>query len=115
MQLREWFRPPRHLWVLFLAVTVVSAVALCWLSWRLLEQDRALENQRIQERLEHAADLIAGALHQRLRDLEEQLPALAISPREDIPNGSLIVVFQPEHIQVLPRGASPLLPLFAVP
>jgi len=41
---REWFRPPRHLLALFLAVTVAPASALAWLSWRLLEQDRALEN-----------------------------------------------------------------------
>ena len=104
MQLREWFRPPRHLLVLFLAVTAVPATALGWLSWRLLEQDRALENQRIQERLEHAADLIAAALHRRLTDLEEQLPALAISPPADFPEGGLIVIFQGESIQAHPRG-----------
>jgi signal transduction histidine kinase len=104
MRLREWFRPPRHLLVLFLAVTVVSATVLGWLSWRLLEQDRALENQRIQERLDHAADLVTGALHRRLTELEEQLPAFAISPPADFPSGGLIVIFQPEHIQVHPGG-----------
>ncbi len=114
MQLREWFRPPRHLLVIFLAVIVISATVLGSLSWRLLEQDRALENQRIQERLEHAADLIAGTLLRRLTDLEEQLPAFAISPPSDFANGGVIVIFQPEHIQVHPRGRllyHPFLPL----
>ena len=34
MSLRRWFRPPRHLLALFLAVTIIPATALAWLSWR---------------------------------------------------------------------------------
>ena len=56
MAFREWFRPPRHVLTIFLSVAVVSAVALGWLSWLLVEQDRALDVQRRQERLEQAAD-----------------------------------------------------------
>ncbi len=115
MQLREWLRPPRPLLALFLAVTVVSATVLGWLSWRLLEQDRALENQRIQERLDHAADMIAGELHRHLTDLEERLSALAISPPSDFPEGALIVVFQPELIQVHPRGRLLFYPVVPLP
>ena len=44
-------RPPRNVLLLLFAVSAVSVSALAWLSWRLLEQDRALENQRIQERI----------------------------------------------------------------
>ncbi|MDA2927540.1 HAMP domain-containing histidine kinase [Acidobacteria bacterium AH-259-G07] len=80
MSFRNWFGPSRHLLVLFLAITFVPATALVWLSWRILEQDRALETQRIQERLEHAADLIAAALERRLAEIEQQLPAWAASP-----------------------------------
>ena len=79
MALRDWLRPPRYLLALFLAVTVVPATALAWLSWRILEQDRALESQRVQERLDHAVDLIAAALERRLAEVEEQLSALAAS------------------------------------
>ena len=87
----EWFRPPRHLLALFLAVTVVPASALAWLSWRLLEQDRALENQRIQERLEHAADLIAAALERRLSEAVAEVPEAA----ED----ALRVTFTPGRVE----------------
>jgi hypothetical protein len=36
---------------------LVLAVSLSWLSWRLLKQDRALESQRSQERLEQRGGL----------------------------------------------------------
>jgi len=88
---REWFRPPRHLLALFLAVTVAPASALAWLSWRLLEQDRALENQRIQERLEHAADLIAAALERRLSEAVDQPP--------DAAKDALAVTFTPRGVE----------------
>jgi len=93
----QWFRPPRHLLVLFLAVTVVPATALAWLSWRLLEQDRALESQRVQERLEHAADLIGTALERRLSKPTDQLFTLA-QPAED----ALVVTFGPHEIEAHP-------------
>ena len=46
MAFREWFRPPRHILTIFLSVAIVSAAALGWLSWLLVEQDRALDVQR---------------------------------------------------------------------
>ena len=49
MAFRQWFRPPRHVLTIFLSVAVVSAGALGWLAWLLVEQDRALEVQRRQE------------------------------------------------------------------
>ncbi|MGA2586305.1 MAG: hypothetical protein ABSF88_04675 [Candidatus Aminicenantales bacterium] len=69
-------RPPRNVLVLFMAVSVVSVSALVWLSWRLLEQDRALESQRIQERLERVADLIVTSLDLGLSEIENRLPVL---------------------------------------
>jgi len=95
----QWFRPPRHLLVLFLAVTAVPAFALAWLGWRLLEQDRALESQRIQERLERAADLIVTSLELRLSETEARLPALA-NPAED----ALVVTFGPREVEAHPGG-----------
>ena len=41
---------------------LVLAATLGWLGWQLLQQDRVLETQRTQERLNNAADLIAAAL-----------------------------------------------------
>jgi len=104
MQARQWFRPPRHLVVLFVVVIVVPAAALAWLGWRLLEQDRALEGQRIQERLERAADSISAALERRLTEITDHLPALAASPPARLPDDSLIVQFGPHGVEAQPRG-----------
>ena len=102
MPLRDWLRPPRYLLALFLAVTVVPATALAWLSWRILEQDRALETQRVQERLDHAADLIAAALERRLAEVEEQLPALAASSAH-VPDDALIVTLGEGRVEANPE------------
>ncbi len=45
MRLGDWVRPPRHLLVLFVAVTAVSAAALGWASWELVLQDRDFSGQ----------------------------------------------------------------------
>jgi signal transduction histidine kinase len=73
MRVSELLRPPRSVLLLLLAVLFVPAVALGWLSWRLLEQDRALAAQRLQERLEHAADLAAGAADRYLQEIDLRL------------------------------------------
>ena len=85
--------PPRNVLVLLIAVAAVSVAALVWLSWRLLEQDRALENQRIQERLERTADLIVTSLDLGLSEIENRLSAHVRS--KPIPAGvcSIIPIF----------------------
>jgi signal transduction histidine kinase len=105
--LRQWFEPPRRLLGLFLAVMVTMTAALGWLGWRLLEQDRELSRQRIQERLEGAADLAAAALVRKLSETETLLtmPA-AESGHEDV----VTVVFGPEQIEAHPAGKLPYYP-----
>ena len=95
----RWFEPPRRVLVLFVVVTMVPAAAMAWLGWQLLEQDRALEAQRVQERLDRAADLIGSALDRRLNDAVERLPSLA-EPNAD----ALAVVCLPDGIEVTPGG-----------
>ena len=102
LSLRRWLHPPRHLLALFLAVTIIPASALAWVSWRLLEQDRALASQRVQEQLEHAADLVAADLERRLADMQERLPALAATPPADLANDGLIVDIGADRIDVHP-------------
>src|SRR5512139_3276312 len=94
----RWFQPPRHVLILFVAVTLVPAAALVWLSWQLLTQDRALESQRLQERLDHAADLIGAALDRQLTEAVDRLPALA-EPGID----ALAITCLPHGIEVNPR------------
>ena len=56
MGLALWLRPPGRTLAVFLCLMLVLGGALGWLGWQLLKQDRALEGQRVQERLELAAD-----------------------------------------------------------
>ncbi len=103
MALRQWFRPPRHVLTIFLSVAVVSAGALGWLAWLLVEQDRALEVQRRQERLEQAADRATAVMQGALADLELQLNSNSARTSES-PPGVVIVITDPTGIVVRPDG-----------
>ncbi len=87
---------PRRLLVLFTITTLVPAAGLSWLGWRMVEQDRALEGQRLQERRDQAADLAAAALQRILAEAEERLStysAARISPASDVSDGAVLVTF----------------------
>jgi signal transduction histidine kinase len=73
MHLHDWFRPPRYLLTLLLAVTFVASAALVWLGWRLLDQERAVVTQRAVERRENAADRVVAIFQRNLHELEVQL------------------------------------------
>ena len=79
MRLREWFRPPRHALLIFLGVSAVSGVALGWLGWLLLAQDKAVETQRRQEKLNDAADRAVSVMQRSIADLEDRLKQPSIS------------------------------------
>jgi tetratricopeptide (TPR) repeat protein len=109
-----WFRPPRRLPLLFLAIAVAPAVALAWLGWRLLEQDRALEAQHIHERLENAADLAGVQLRQAQAEIEEALAGVASLPAQEVAaalsqraehlgEGAVLVVFEPDRVESYPN------------
>jgi len=96
---------PRKLPGLFLAATLVPVVALVWLGWRLLEQDRALENQRIVERLEDAADLIAAAMDRRISGIQDRLAEPdSFFTSSDPPADGLIVRFGAADLDAYPPG-----------
>jgi signal transduction histidine kinase len=96
---RQKLRPPHNVLWLFIAVAAVSVSALAWLSWRLLAQDRALENQRIRERLEGAADLIVTSLDLGLSEIENRLSLLS-----DPGDHALAVSFGPREVKTHPGG-----------
>jgi len=58
------------------AVMVAIAAALGRLGWRLLDQDRDLSRQRIQERLEGASDLASSIRVRTVSDVIENLATL---------------------------------------
>jgi signal transduction histidine kinase len=104
MFLREWFRPPRHLLALFVAVIVLPAIALAWLAWRTFQQDKALERQRVQERLETAASSVIAGLDRRLDELARQIPILAASANVSLPDDFLLVTIRDGTITLSPPG-----------
>ena len=115
MRLGDWVRPPRHLLVLFVAVTAVSAAALGWASWELVHQDRDLARQRAQERRESAAALAVGALQRTLDSLDAQLITLAAVPPADLagrasdyartlPDEAVLLVVRADEVAAYPAG-----------
>ena len=83
-RLRSWFRAPYGLLAGFLVLTLGPSLGLVWLGWRLLDQDRALQNQRIAERRERAADEVVAALQRALQASERDLAELrAPAPGDD--------------------------------
>ena len=83
-------RSARRLVALIVGVTVVPLGTLVWLGWRLAEQDRVLEHQQVQQRVERAADLIVAALQRAIGILEYRLT----NGTADWPQGAVAVVFR---------------------
>jgi hypothetical protein len=59
------------------AALTVPAVIVGWLGWLLLQSDRELDRQRVQERLTNAAILAIASLEQTISTTEQRLTALA--------------------------------------
>lgn len=104
-RLARWLRPPGRTLSVFLCLMIVLGAALGWLGWQWLKQDRALQGQRVQERLEQAADRISTALRQSLADLESELSFPPESDLKDPPGGILILQATKTSFQSAPAGA----------
>ena len=94
--------PPLTLVALIAGVTVVPLLILVWLGWRLLEQDVALEQQQIQQRVERAADLVVAALRHKVSAIEQQLN----SADPDWPDGVFAAEFTNDRIRVQSGGVA---------
>lgn len=105
---------PRRLVVWFTATTLIPALALGWLGWRMADQDRALQRQHRQEAREQAVELAATALQRSVAELEERLATASAGspvPSTAFHDGAALVVFGPGG--VLDRGGT-LLPYYPV-
>jgi signal transduction histidine kinase len=85
-----WFQPPRRVLTGFLLVVVACVGALAWLGYRLLDQDRALEAQRVRDQLEIAADLTSAALDRKLGVLDKALGDPPDAAR--LPDGTILIL-----------------------
>lgn len=105
MGLALWLRPPGRTLAVFLCLMLVLSGALGWLGWQWLKQDRALEGQRLQERLELAADYMASALRQNLMGLENFLSFLPSPGAKGPPGGVLTLQATKRAVDVYPPGS----------
>jgi signal transduction histidine kinase len=62
---------------LYLSATLAPAVALGWLGWRITDQERALHDGRVQDRLDHVLERSVAELGQRIMLWDERLLAAA--------------------------------------
>ena len=109
------FRRLRHPLVLFGATATVLLVGmLIWLAWLTLKQDQAIAAQRIQERLDSTADLVAASLQNKFSDVGEHLTELAGSPDANlaealglnlnqIEDDALVALVEPGKLEAYPR------------
>jgi signal transduction histidine kinase len=85
-------REPRiaslRLWGLFVLLSGIPVVVLGFLAWRLVEQDQALEAQRLRERLENSAALIVHELDRRFADWEGLLEKSGEGPSAEVPSNT---------------------------
>ena len=89
----------RRLIFLIAATTVVPLATLLWVGWQLLEQDRILEHQQIQQRVERSADLVVAALQRAIADAEQQLAV-----ESQWADGAVAVTFEDGGVNASPPG-----------
>src|SRR5687767_4831925 len=114
MRLREWVRPPRHLLLLFAAITSVSTIALGWSIWQLVQQDRALATQRAQEQRDAVAAVALTALEKRLASVEQTLTRISAADTDlsaagsaylhDLPPGAVVLRVRDDGVEAYPAG-----------
>jgi two-component system, OmpR family, phosphate regulon sensor histidine kinase PhoR len=99
--------------VWFIVLAAIPLGALGWLGYRLLVQERGLEQQQQRGRLEDAATTFAHALDRALARWEDALPAVASGGPVSLPSGVVAVGFDQRGIQHRlgpPLAYEPVLP-----
>lgn len=105
MVARHPYAAPVKLLALFVLLSAIPLAALGWLGWRVLQQDRALESQRLRERLDNAASLIAREIDRGLTAWEALLPAAASGQAVALPPGTVFLLIAADGV-VQQQGAS---------
>jgi hypothetical protein len=101
------------------ALLVTSGVitgALCWGGWRLVMQQRAIDETRAVQQIEAAVDALAADIRRHVAETGERLAAaLGASDAEVLPvEAAVVVVVRPDRVLVHPPRL-PFLPLVPAP
>ena len=88
-------------------LVLLVSLALGWLGWRLLAQEKTLQNQQAHNRLEQSADVLLAGFLRRMAETEAWLsrigPALH-AESDERSQGGLLVSFSKAGMEVQPRG-----------
>ena len=105
-------RPPHVLLGALAATTIVVTAALGWAGWRLLDQQRAIDDQRARGQLEMSADAIASGISGTLAEAGEWLSGWASGSESSPPpvEGAVALAVGPDGIRVEPGGGLPYVP-----
>ena len=98
MGIRKHFASPVTLLALFVLLAGIPLVALGWLGWRLLVQDRALESQRLRERLDNAVSLAARELDRSLAAWNDLLAPATTGDSVALPPNAVLLVFDSSNV-----------------
>src|SRR5262249_54047100 len=96
-----------HVIVTSVGLVLLVSLALGWLGWRLLAQEKTLQTQQAHNRLEQSADALVAGFLRRMVETEAWLsrigPALPTESAESS-QGGLLVSFSKAGVEVQPRG-----------
>ena len=98
--------PPRSLVAPILGITVVPLVAMVWLGWRVLDQDRILEREEARQRLENSAEIAISALQRGIAASEQRLSAGTAG----WPAGAVTFIVRDGAVEAEPRERVAYLP-----
>ncbi len=105
MNLGGWFRHPRVVLTLFICLMATCGLALSWLGWQVLVQERSMEAQQRQERLESAADRAVAAVERALDHHEVEIAVRSDGTVEVAPAGRLAYLPVPAAAVAIPADA----------
>jgi signal transduction histidine kinase len=94
-----------HLLAAFPFLLLLLATAFAWLAWRLIAQDRVLEQGRARELLETRADRIQAGLQSSLAELKNRagmLPA-GLPPSGQMPDNVVLLLADSETLRIYPE------------
>jgi signal transduction histidine kinase len=96
-----------------LATTVVVTAALCGLGWYLIDQQRGLDERRLQKQLEAGAEAAVARLRGKLAETGERLSgSLAAGRLAGPPNQSgVVAIVESDQVIVSPPGSLPFVPI----